>query len=93
MPDHARRGNFIQCGQCSEHFPMLFTLSCPRCGRLNDRSIFVLGLKVLGFILCIAAVAWTVWASKKVGGGVPSEAIKPMPKTPPASAGEPELRF
>jgi hypothetical protein len=72
---------------------MRFTVSCPRCGRLNDRSIVVLGLKFLGLVLCIAAVAWTVWASKKVGRGMPSEDVKPMPKTPPASGGQPELRF
>ncbi len=90
---HAGRENFVQCRQCSERFPRRATVSCPRCGRLNDRSTLMLGFKLIAFALFIATVAWTVWAATKVGTKSPSESVKPMPKEAPAASRPPDVRF
>jgi hypothetical protein len=89
----ARRGSLVQCRQCTEHFPRHATVFCPRCSRLNDRSAFILGLKVLALVLFVATVSWTAWAASNVGDAPPAEGVKPLPKTQSASAGQPDLRF
>lgn len=89
----ARHESYIQCRQCSERFPMRATLSCPRCGRLNDRSIVALGFKLVAFILFIATVTWTAWVTTKVDRGTKSERVKQMPQTSPDLARQPDLRF
>ncbi|MEQ1851607.1 MAG: hypothetical protein ABMA01_08445 [Chthoniobacteraceae bacterium] len=86
----------IPCRQCSEEYP-LGTLSCPRCGRLNDRSPVIRGLKILAAILFLGVAAWAVrvaWTTQTP----PSADGKPMPKERPTLPGQsdssqPDLRF
>lgn len=67
---HARRRNYVQCGQCTENFPKT-TMVCPRCGRKNDRSPFVICLQFLVVVIFVCTVNWVVRASASRGGENP----------------------
>lgn len=73
------------------------TLSCPRCGRLNDRSPVIRGLKILAAIFFLGVAAWAVWMARTTETP-PSADGKPMPKERPTLPGQrdssqPDLRF
>ena len=103
---HARRPNYLQCRQCTEQFARR-TIICPRCNRVNDRSPFILGIKLLALILFVGTVIWVVRVAAKVGGtstgaemravrdGLPSLMAEPgvMPHRSSSSADQADVRF
>ena len=87
------RQKTIQCRQCSEHFS-IGTMICPRCNRWNDRSLVAFSLKILAAVIFIGTVSWTAWAISKIDDPPRiNGSLKPLPKSPPTVAGQPDLRF
>jgi len=87
-----RRQNLIQCRQCSEQF-VRRTMICPRCSRMNDRSPFILGVKVFAFVLFACVVTWVVRTASGHGDPPAEERVILPADAPQAPVSQPDLRF
>ena len=77
------RKNFIQCGQCTEFYSR-FTIACPRCSRVNDRSPFVFGIKFLVLAIFVCTVNWVVQTAGNHGSAPKPESVTVVP--PPVTS-------
>ena len=87
----------MKCRQCSEDYPGA-TLVCPRCGKLNERSILIRGLKVLALLLFIGAASWAGWVASTAEKFPSAGETKPLPEAAPnlsgqTDPGQKDLRF
>lgn len=84
------RQNFIQCRQCSEQFPKS-TVICRRCNRVNERSAFIVSLKIFAVVLFVITVAWVVQVAGSYGGPSVVDHISLPVSSAPASMGQADL--
>ena len=87
-----RRQNYIQCSQCTEMFARHTTV-CPRCNRMNDRSLVIRGFQFLALCLVVCAVTWVVRIAASFSGMPASEPASLRAYSTPASSDQPELKF
>lgn len=52
----------MQCRQCTEFYAKS-TVVCPRCGRRNDRSPLLIGIRLLAVAIFIFTLNWVIRAS------------------------------
>ena len=87
-----RRQNLIQCRQCSEEYAPR-TVICPRCNRVNDRSLVIRGLKFFALVLFVCTVTWVVRVAAGAGDPSALERTNLRPSFSPGAADLPELKF
>lgn len=88
---HSARKNFVQCSQCTEHFPR-YTKVCPRCSRKNERSPWTLAVRIIALVIFAFTLNWVV---KVVANGVnpiPAER-SPMLEESATTVVTPAFRF
>jgi len=59
------------------------TMVCPRCTKTNDRNPLVLALKLMSFVIFIAAVTFVMRAVLNVSTAIERETVTPLPTPAP----------
>ena len=87
-----RGQNLIKCRQCSEEYAPR-TVICPRCNRVNDRSLVIRGLKFFALVLFVCTVTWVVRVAANFGNPSGVEGMNLRSNSGPTAADVPELKF